>query len=249
MLSYLGIIPARYASTRFPGKPLADIHGKTMIRCVYERVMKSINYIVVATDDERIEREIKNFEGNVVMTSAEHLSGTDRCAEALAIFEKQNRVKPDVVINIQGDEPFIQPDQIEILKSCFNDHSTEIATLIKPISEAYTVWDSNRAKVVIDNNGFAIYFSRAAIPYVRNYNKEEWHLHFTLYQHIGLYAYRNETLKKIALLKESNIEKAEMLEQLRWIENGYRIKTAVTHHESYCIDTPEDLERALKMGI
>jgi len=245
----IAIIPARYASTRFPGKPLADIKGKTMIHRVYEKVRAIMDRVVVATDDDRIYQEVERFGGIAVMTSAEHRSGTDRCAEALSILEKDKNEKPNVVINIQGDEPFIRHEQIEALKSCFTDDSTEIATLINPIVDPEVLTNPNRAKVVIDTNGFALYFSRSIIPFLRNTSNADWHLYHKFYQHIGIYAYRTDVLKKIVLLRESALERAESLEQLRWLENGFRIKTAVTNHETYGIDTPEDLRKVLDMGI
>ncbi len=248
-LTFFGIIPAHYASSRFPGKPLADIKGKTMIRHVYERTSMAIDRVIVATDDVRIYDEVLGFGGKVVMTSDKHKSGTERCAEALSIVENQENNKFDVVINIQGDEPFLHPDHIELLKSCFEDDSTEIATIINPVHDAEILSNPNRVKVVVDAKGFALYFSRSVIPYVRNSDPGTWHLNHKYYQHIGTYAYRSNTLKKIVHLGESILEKAESLEQLRWLENGYRIKTAVTKHESYCIDTPEDLQKAVKKGL
>ncbi len=245
----IAIIPARYASSRFPGKPLADIKGKTMIRRVYEKVGAIIDRVVVATDDDRIYQEVERFGGKALMTSTDHRSGTDRCAEAISILEKGGEEEPDIIINIQGDEPFIRHEQIEALKSCFTDDSTEIATLINPIVDSEVLTNPNRAKVVIDTNGFALYFSRSIIPFLRNTSNTDWHLYHKFYQHIGIYAYRTDVLKKIVLLRESALERAESLEQLRWLENGYRIKTAVTNHETYGIDTPEDLRKVLDMGI
>jgi 3-deoxy-manno-octulosonate cytidylyltransferase (CMP-KDO synthetase) len=245
MLSYLGIIPARYASTRFPGKPLADIRGKTMIQRVYDQARIMLDLVVVATDDERIHEEVVRFGGDALMTSREHRSGTDRCAEALHIYEKKMRSKIDVVINIQGDEPFIQSDQIAALKTCFKDKSTEIATLIKRITDVTVLQDPNRPKVVVDKNGFALYFSRSAIPFVRGIDINKWHKMYSFYQHIGMYAYKSSILKKLSALDIGDLEKAESLEQLRWLENGFKIKTAMTDHESYSIDTPEDLQNLL----
>ena len=246
---FTAIIPARYASTRFPGKPLADLKGKTMIQRVYEQVEPVIDYVVVATDDERIFAEVERFGGKAVMTSSAHNSGTDRCAEALDIIEKEKKLKSDVVINVQGDEPFIRHDQIEALKSCFTDDSTQIATLINPIREQEVLTNPNRAKVIIDVNGFALYFSRSVVPYIRNKSENEWSQYHKYYQHIGIYAYRTGILKEIVLLPQSALEKAESLEQLRWLENGYRIKTAVTEFETYGIDTPGDLRKIIDMGI
>jgi 3-deoxy-manno-octulosonate cytidylyltransferase (CMP-KDO synthetase) len=248
-MNFLGIIPSRYASTRFPGKPLADIGGKTMIQRVYESVSGALKDVVVATDDERIFKEVRDFGGKAVMTSASHKSGTDRCAEALDIYEKDAETKFDVVINIQGDEPFIRTDQIRAIMNCFSDLNTEIATLIKKIDDNATVFNSNRPKVVINRNDFALYFSRSPIPAVRDAQNAEWHNKHTFYQHIGMYAYRSYVLHELSNLPQGTLEKAESLEQLRWLENGYRIKTALTEFDSYGIDTPADLENAIKLGL
>lgn len=248
-MNFLGIIPSRYASTRFPGKPLADIAGKPMIRRVYESVAGSLNDVIVATDDERIYNAVKNFGGRVVMTSPSHKSGTDRCAEALDIYEKSTSVTFDVVINIQGDEPFIRDDQIQAIRDCFSDVNTEIATLIKKIENNTVIFDPNRPKVVINKKNFALYFSRSPIPAIRDIENEKWHEKHIFYQHIGMYAYRSDVLRKLSSLPQGILEKAESLEQLRWLENGYKIKTALTKFESYGIDTPEDLEKAVKLGL
>lgn len=247
MTTFVGIIPARYASTRFPGKPLVEIDGKTMIRRVCERASGVITDVVVATDDDRIYNAVKEFGGNVVMTSDHHRSGTDRCAEALNIYSKSINKTFDVVINIQGDEPFIRPEQIELLKDCFNDSQTQIATLIKPITDNQVVFDPNRPKVVTDSKGFALYFSRSPIPYIRDKEQTHWSATQIYYQHIGMYAYRSDVLEKLTLLQPGILEKAESLEQLRWLENGYKIKTAITEDETYGIDTPQDLERIMKL--
>jgi 3-deoxy-manno-octulosonate cytidylyltransferase (CMP-KDO synthetase) len=249
MNSFVGIIPARFASSRFPGKPLVQIHGKTMIQRVYERAAKVISNVVVATDDTRIIEAVKSFDGNVVLTKESHRSGTDRCAEALDKYEKLSGKSFSVVINIQGDEPFIRTDQIELIMKCFEDKNTQIATLIKSITENSVIFDPNRPKVVIDKNNFALFFSRSPIPYIRGEDSIKWLENHTFYQHIGMYAYQVNILKKITLLPQSWLEKAESLEQLRWLENGYKIKTAVTNYESYGIDTPEDLERVFKLGL
>ena len=245
----LGIIPSRYASTRFPGKPLADIAGKPMIRRVYESVTSALKNVLVATDDERIFKAVDRFGGNVVMTSTEHKSGTDRCAEALDAYERNTSDKFDVVINIQGDEPFIREDQIKAILDCFSDRSTEIATLIKKISDNAIIFDPNRPKVVIDKKGFALYFSRSPIPAIRDSDISEWQNKHEFYQHIGMYAYRSYVLRELSSLPQGVLEKAESLEQLRWLENGYKIKTALTEFESYGIDTPEDLENAIQQGM
>ncbi len=242
-MNFVGIIPSRYASSRFPGKPLALINGKTMIQRVYEQAKQALEHVYVATDDERIENEVKKFGGRVVITSANHESGTDRLAEAIVIIEKKNGIKFDVVVNIQGDEPFIQPEQIEQIKSCFEDSKTEIATLIKEIDNSEDIFDANKPKVILDKNMNAICFSRSPIPYLRNIDKSEWHLKHKFYRHIGMYAYKTTTLQNLTKIPQSSLELAESLEQMRWIENGYKIKVKETPFDSKGIDTPEDLER------
>lgn len=231
------IIPARYASTRFPGKPLADIGGMTMIQRVYEQAVKSgvAEKVLVATDDKRIFSHVKDFLGQVVMTSAEHKSGTDRCFEAL---EKTGE-EYDVVINLQGDEPFVQPEQLHKLAECFSDSNCKIATLIKKIENEEDIENQNVVKVVKDINNYALYFSRSIIPFNRENEKMSRY-----FKHLGLYAYRAETLKDITSLQASSLELAESLEQLRWLESGYKIKVAETELESIAIDTPLDLKRA-----
>lgn len=242
-MKFIGIIPARYASTRFPAKPLALLGGKTVIQRVYEQVAGILDEAYVATDDERIEAAVKAFGGKVVMTSVNHKSGTDRCYEA---FTKVGEGY-DVIVNIQGDEPFIQPSQLEAIKACFDDDKTQIATLVKPFTPADgfdALKNVNSPKVVVDKQMNALYFSRSIIPYQRNADKCEWLQGHTYYKHIGLYAYRAEVLKEITSLSQSSLEKAESLEQLRWLENGYTIKVGITNVETIGIDTPEDLERA-----
>ncbi len=242
-MKFLGIIPARYASTRFPAKPLALLGGKPMIQRVYEQVHNTLDEVIVATDDERIEKAVKEFGGKVVMTSIHHTSGTDRCFEA---YEKTDGVF-DIIINIQGDEPFIQRSQIEALKDCFQDGTTQIATLVKPftLNDSFEALENvNSPKVVLNKNMEALYFSRSIIPYQRNKDKYKWLDNHTYYKHIGLYAYRADILQEITLLPPSSLEIAESLEQLRWLENGYKIKAGITHVETIGIDTPEDLERA-----
>lgn len=243
-MSILGIIPARYASTRFPGKPLVLLGNKPIIRHVYERTCEALKWVYIATDDKRIYDEVKRFGGNVVLTSSLHRSGTDRCAEALEIIEKETSLKFDIVINIQGDEPFIEPKQILQISELFNDPLSQITTLVKRILNPEDIFDPNKPKVVLDKNGFALIFSRSAVPYIRGLDKENWPGEFIYYKHIGIYGYRTEILKEITLLPPSDIEIAESLEQLRWLSNGYKIKTAITTHESIGIDTPEDLEKA-----
>lgn len=242
-MKFIGIIPARYASTRFPAKPLAMLGGKPVIQRVYEQVNGVLDEAFVATDDERIEAAVKAFGGKVVMTSTEHKSGTDRVQEA---FEKVG-AGYDVVVNIQGDEPFIQPSQLETVKACFEDEKTQIATLVKPFTEAdgwETLQNPNSPKVVVDRQMNALYFSRSVIPYLRGVEKEEWLKRHIFYKHIGLYAYRAEVLREITHLPQSSLELAESLEQLRWLENGYCIKVGITNTETIGIDTPEDLEKA-----
>jgi len=239
-----GIIPARYASTRFPGKPLAIINGKPMIQRVYEQASLALDELYVATDDQRIHDAVLSFGGRSVMTSAGHQSGTDRCAEAAVKIGSVKDPETDVVINIQGDEPFIRPEQIELLISCFADKSVEIATLVRKAEPGEDITNPNHPKVVLDLSGNAIYFSRSVIPYIRDAEMSEWTRIHTYFKHIGLYAYRTGTLNRLTLLSSSSLEKAESLEQNRWLENGYKIRTAVTRWESVCIDTPGDLEKA-----
>lgn len=244
-MKFLGIIPARYASTRFPAKPLAMLGGKTVIQRVYEQVAGVLDDAYVATDDERIEAVVKAFGGKVVMTSVHHKSGTDRCYEAYTKIGAGF----DVVVNIQGDEPFIQPSQLRAVKACFDDPSTQIATLVKPFSanDDFAILENvNSPKVVVNKNMNALYFSRSIIPYQRNAEKKDWLKNHVYYKHIGLYAYRTEVLKEITSLAQSSLELAESLEQLRWLENGYTIKVGVTEVETIGIDTPQDLEQAEK---
>lgn len=243
-MSILGIIPARYASTRFPAKPLADMGGKSMIRRVYEQAKKSksLSKVVVATDHEEIYQHVIDFGGDVCMTSTHHASGTDRCYEVLL---KEN-TSFDYVINIQGDEPFIAPEQIDLLASLLLDGDTELATLIKKIDSVEQLFNPNLVKAVVNKNAEALYFSRSPIPYVRNMEQVEWVTHHNFYKHIGMYAYRKDVLEKITRLEISSLEKAESLEQLRWLENGYKIKVKETNIETIGIDTPEDLQNALK---
>jgi 3-deoxy-manno-octulosonate cytidylyltransferase (CMP-KDO synthetase) len=244
-MKILGIIPARFASVRFPGKPLADIGGKSMIQRVYEQCLKSsiLSKVIVATDDQRIYNHVLGFGGSVVMTSANHPSGTDRC------FEAFKKIKGDFsfVINIQGDEPLISPEQIDLLASCLNSGETEIATLVKKINDEETLFNPNIPKVIFNSNKEAIYFSRQTIPFVRESEKAEWLDKHEFYKHIGIYAYRHDILEKISSLKPSSLEKAEKLEQLRWLESGFKIKIAITEFESQGIDTPEDLEKVLRL--
>lgn len=243
-LQFAGIIPARYASSRFPGKPLVLLGNKPMIQRVYEQAAKSLAVVWVATDDRRIFDTVTDFGGNVIMTSPAHPSGTDRCSEAIERIMDKTGIKIDVIINIQGDEPFIKPEQITLLMECYNDETVEIATLVRKVEPGEDIFNPNQPKVILDLKGNAIYFSRAAIPYLRDTEMSLWSNKHTYYKHIGMYAYRTETLKKITLLQRSSLEISESLEQNRWLENGYRIRTAVTNWESVGIDTPADLEKA-----
>lgn len=242
-MKFVGIIPARFASTRFPGKPLAILGGKPMIQRVYEQVARVLNNVYVATDDERIYNTVNAFGGNAIMTSPNHKSGTDRIEEAV----KKTGQHFDVVINIQGDEPFIHKSQIETICKCFDDPQTMIATLGRPFTEDDTFDDlanPNSPKLICDNNGFAMYFSRSIVPYIRNAEKQDWLTRFNYLKHIGLYAYRSDILTKITQLPQSSLEIAESLEQLRWLQNGYRIKVGITEIETIGIDTPDDLDKA-----
>jgi len=243
-MNFIGIIPARYQSTRFPGKPLVLLGEKPIIQWVYENTKKALSEVYVATDDERIFEAVIAFGGKAVYTSPEHQSGTDRVAEAARKIAEIQQF--EVVINIQGDEPFIRPEQIEGLKNCFDSPVTEIATLIKPITNPLEISNINRPKVVINKQQEALYFSRSAIPFVRDCPSEDWLSKNTFYSHVGMYAYRYDVLLGLTKLPIGILEKAESLEQLRWLENGYRIKTAETNFENIGIDTPEDLVQAEK---
>ncbi len=242
-MKFVGIIPARYASTRFPGKPLAILGGKPMIQRVYEQVKDCFDDLYVATDDERIKDAVLSFGGNVVMTSEECKNGTERCLDAY----KRLGLDCDVIVNIQGDEPFIQYRQVQALMECFNNDNTDIATLVKPFVPAdglERLECPNSPKVVVNEEGFALYFSRSVVPYLRGVEKGKWLENHTFYKHLGIYAYRAPLLESLTTLPQSPMEKAESLEQLRWLENGYKIKVGITEIETIGIDTPEDLERA-----
>ena len=239
-MKFIGIIPARYASTRFPGKPLAMLGGRSVIQRVYEQVAAVLEEAYVATDDERIFKAVEEFGGRVVMTRQDHKSGTDRIEEAAEKIGTQ----ADVIINIQGDEPFIQKSQIETLKSLFENSETQIGTLGKKFESIEAATNPNSPKIVTDKNGFALYFSRSIIPYIRGKEQAEWLQHFPFLKHLGLYAYRRDVLRQITQLPQSPLELAESLEQLRWLENGYRIRVGLTDVETVGIDTPEDLRRA-----
>lgn len=245
-MRFIAIIPARYASTRFPGKPLAEMNGKSMIQRVYEQVKRSIQDVYVATDDDRILEAVECFGGKAIMTSTSHRSGTDRCNEA---YNKIGKTF-DVVLNIQGDEPFIFPEQIDLLKACFTDDTVEIATLVKPFdqkSELTALENPSTPKVVLSQKSEAIYFSRSIIPFLRDVDRKDWCTKHVFYKHIGIYGYRTDILNEITQLSPSILEQAESLEQLRWIENGYKIKVGITNHETIGIDTPHDLENAIKL--
>lgn len=239
-MKFIGIIPARYASSRFPGKPLAMLGGKMVIERVVEQVSSILDNVYVATDDQRIYDAVTGFGGRAIMTRTDHQSGTDRIREA---YEKIGE-NFDVIINIQGDEPFIQQSQIKTVMECFNDENTQIATLGKPFETMEAVRNPNSPKIVIDNNGYALYFSRSEIPFVRNVDEKEWINKYPFMKHIGLYAYRSNVLKEITELPQSSLELAESLEQLRWLQNGYKIKVGTTDVETVGIDTPDDLKRA-----
>jgi len=245
-MQFLGLIPARYGSTRFPGKPLADIGGKSMIRRVFEQSSAFFENVYVATEDERIKKHVIEFGGKVVMTSADHRSGTDRCAEAAERITELERTSFDVIVNIQGDEPFIQAEQLKSVCDCFELGDTEIASLVKKITTMDDLVNPNIPKVILNNKQEAIYFSRSTIPYIRNVSMDHWLEKHIFYKHIGLYAYRFQTLMKLAKLTPSSLEIAESLEQIRWIENDFRIKIAITDTENLSIDTPQDLERVRK---
>lgn len=241
-MNIYGVIPARFASTRFPGKPLIDLAGKTMIQRVYEQSKKCtlLKDVIIATDDQRIYDHAISIGAKVMMTSDKHNSGTDRCAEVL-----ENINDCDVIINIQGDEPLINPDQITLLCDCFKDAKTEIATLVKQIETEETLFNHNTPKVIIDSHSFALYFSRECIPHQRNVDKKDWLKNFMYYQHIGIYGYKADVLREITKLQASPLELAESLEQLRWLENGYKIKTSTTTFESIAIDCEEDVKKVL----
>lgn len=239
-MKFIGIIPARYASTRFPGKPLALLGGKPVIQHVYEKVAAVLETAYVATDDERIYDVVKSFGGQVVMTRTDHKSGTDRIEEAIEKIGGEW----DVVVNVQGDEPFVAKSQLDTICHCFDDPTTQIATLGKPFESMEAVQNPNSPKIVVDNMGFAMYFSRSVIPYVRGKEKSSWLTHYPFLKHLGIYAYRKDVLHRVTQLPQSSLEIAESLEQLRWLQNGFKIKVGTTDVETVGIDTPQDLERA-----
>ena len=239
-MKFIGIIPARYASTRFPGKPLALLGGKPVIQHVYEKVAAVLEAAYVATDDERIYDVVKSFGGQVVMTRTDHKSGTDRIEEAIEKIGGEW----DVVVNVQGDEPFVAKSQLDTICHCFDDPTTQIATLGKPFESMEAVQNPNSPKIVVDNMGFAMYFSRSVIPYLRGKEMSSWLTHYPFLKHLGIYAYRKDVLRQVTQLPQSSLEIAESLEQLRWLQNGFKIKVGTTDVETVGIDTPQDLERA-----
>ena len=246
-MKFLAVIPARYASTRFPGKPLVDINGQTMIQRVYERVNTHFEFCCVATDDDRIFSAVKAFGGRVVMTSVDHRSGTDRCAEALIKMEQDCEMRFDVVVNIQGDEPFVSEEHLTKIESCFESDATQIATLVKRFTETEDIFDPNVPKVVISRDSNALFFSRSVIPYFRGLDRENWQSNHTYWKHIGMYAYKSDILREITKLPQGELELVESLEQLRWLESGYTIKVMETITETQAIDTPEDLLKVLDL--
>lgn len=241
----VAIIPARYASTRFPGKPLIEILGKPMIQRVYEQVKqcKSIDKVVVATDDQRIAETVRSFGGEVLMTASDHPSGTDRCWDAY----RQLKEKYKYVINVQGDEPFIEPGQVDELGYVLKNEDVELATQMIAVDNHEILFDKGEVKIVLNENNEALYFSRMVIPFIKGVDEAYWHEHHTYYRHVGMYAYRVDILEKLTQLPVSTLEKAESLEQLRWLQHGFRIKCVLTKYDSHCIDTPDDVEKVLKL--
>ncbi len=239
-MKILGVIPARYASTRFPGKPLAILNNKYVIQHVVERVSKVIDNVYVATDDNRIKTAVESFGGNAIMTRSDHKSGTDRVAEVVNKLNKEY----DIIINIQGDEPFIAESQIRTLIDCFKDNNTQIATLGKPFDSLTAAKNPNSPKIILDNNNFAMLFTRSLVPFIRNKEEKDWINSYPFLKHIGIYAYRLNVLKEITSLPQTTLELAESLEQLRWLQYGYKIKVALTNIETIGIDTPNDLIKA-----
>ena len=243
-MSIIGIIPARYASTRFPGKPLALINGISMLQRVYEQTKKSslLSEVIIATDDERIAGHARSFSAKVVMTGTEHPSGTDRCYEAY----KLNASDFDYVINIQGDEPFLDPEQINSLAEACKGN-VEIATQMIKCNSHEVLFDTGEVKIILNDKKEALYFSRNVIPFIKGKDQEDWHKHFDYYRHVGMYAYRIDILEKITRLAPSALELAESLEQLRWLENGHKITCVETSFDSHCIDSPGDIEKVLRL--
>jgi 3-deoxy-manno-octulosonate cytidylyltransferase (CMP-KDO synthetase) len=243
-MSIIGIIPARYASTRFPGKPLALINGVSMLQRVYEQAKKAnlLDEVIIATDDQRIVDHASSFGAKTIVTKAEHPSGTDRCFEAYLL----NKKKYNYVLNIQGDEPFLDPEQINSLAGAC-DGSVEIATQMIKCTNHEILFDKGEVKIILNTKQEALYFSRNVIPFIKGKPEHEWHLHYNYFRHVGMYAYRTDILEKITKLKPSALELAESLEQLRWLENGFTIKCIETDFDSHCVDTPEDIEKVIKL--
>lgn len=246
-MKYIGIIPARYGSTRLEGKPLIDISGKPMIRWVYEKCMNALTEVYVATDDERIVKAVESFGGKAVMTSTEHTTGTNRCLEAYRIITRQNKTSYDVIINIQGDEPMLHPEQLMKLKEVFENGDTKLATLVIPVTRPSDLDNESEVFVTFDKNMNALYFSRSVIPAVKGIPRSKWFGNNTFYKHLGLYAYTPDALEKFASLPQSHLEVIEGLEQNRWLENGNKIKVAITRHQSMPVDTEEDLAMIRKL--
>lgn len=244
-MNVLGIIPARYGSSRLEGKPLMDIAGKPMIQHVYEQARKALSHVLVATDDERILKAVEDFGGNAVMTSAKHSTGTNRCLEAYEVFSAQSDLNFDVVVNIQGDEPLLAPEQIRLLLSCFEDPATEMATLVIPVKAGEAL--NSAVYVVLDKFKNALYFSRSVIPFVRDVEKDAWSTNHTFFRHIGMYAFKPKALREFASLGQTSLELAESLEQNRWLENGRKIKVEITTIETQAVDTLEDLEKVRRI--
>lgn len=242
-MKVLGIIPARYGSSRLEGKPLKDIVGKTMIQRVYEQSSKALEHVIVATDDQRIYDTVKSFGGEVVMTGKHHNTGTNRCLEALEIYRSEYNLHPEVVINIQGDEPLLQPEQIDKILSCFTDPNVELASLAMPINPEDVLAEKNGCFVVMTKKQDALYFSRSIIPFYRDLPQGEWPKNHTYYSHLGMYAYTPKALKRFAEMEQTSLEKAESLEQNRWLENGYAIRLAITEFDTIAVDTAEDLQK------
>lgn len=247
-MRFVGIIPARFGSTRLEGKPLLDIHGKPMIQRVYEQASKALEHVFVATDDERIKQVVKGFGGNAVMTRSDHQTGTNRCLEAWQQINHEHPGQFDAVINVQGDEPMLEPSQLADLMNCFQaDGKTELATLVIPVNRLDDLYNESEVFVAFDRNKKALYFSRAVIPHVHNVHKSKWMEHRTYYKHVGLYAYRSDVLETFAELPQSGLELAESLEQNRWLEHGGEIRVAITQHDSIPVDTIDDLERVREL--
>ena len=245
-MNVLGIIPARYGSTRLEGKPLMDICGTPMIQHVYEQAKKALKYVLIATDDERIEKAVKEFGGNVVMTSSEHNTGTNRCLEAYEVFSLQLDIRFDVIVNIQGDEPLLEPNQIRSLEACFINEETEMATLVIPVKEKEDLFGGG-VYVVLDKFNNALYFSRSVIPSVRDADKSNWQNKHLFYKHVGMYAFTPKALREFATLQQTSLEIAESLEQNRWLENGKKIRVEITESETIAVDTFDDLVRVRKI--